>query len=81
MRIWFQDTDLLVRLRAAGTPPELVSQSHIRHGLSQTVTDPEPELSAWVRQQIDADRRRFEAKHPSIPIGGRGRGRIERCAC
>ncbi len=36
-RVWFQDTDLLLRLRAAGSPPVLVEESNIRHGLSETV--------------------------------------------
>src|SRR3954451_22189538 len=36
-RVCYQDTDLLARLRAAGTPPVLVDGSRIRHGLSETV--------------------------------------------
>src|SRR3954471_19602195 len=33
-RVWYQDTDLLGRLREAGTPPVCVEGSQIRHGLS-----------------------------------------------
>lgn len=66
--IWFQDTDLLYRLQHAGRPPELVRASHIRHGLSRTLSDPEPELAAWVRGQIAADQARFTAKHPDARL-------------
>jgi GT2 family glycosyltransferase len=68
--VWFQDTDLLVRLRAAGRPPQLVSASQIRHGLSQTLSSPEPRLSAWVQTQIAQDERAFRAKHPDTVLQG-----------
>ena len=68
--VWFQDTDLLVRLRAAGRPPQLVSASRIRHGLSQTLSSPEPRLSAWVQTQIAQDERSFRAKHPGTVLQG-----------
>lgn len=61
--IWFQDTDLLVALQRAGHPPVLVREARIRHALSQTVATEDPELSAWVRQQIVVDEQRFRAKH------------------
>jgi GT2 family glycosyltransferase len=66
--IWFQDTDLLVRLREAGRPPRLVEGSRIRHGLSQTLADPDPALSAWVRGQIAVDQQRFSLKHPAVAL-------------
>jgi GT2 family glycosyltransferase len=66
--IWFQDTDLLVRLTEAGIPPLLVRESHIRHGLSQTLSDPDPVLSTWVKGQIAVDQERFALKHPLVRL-------------
>jgi GT2 family glycosyltransferase len=66
--IWFQDTDLLVKLRRAGRPPVLVTGSTIRHGLSVTVGTRDPRLSAWVRGQIESDQRRFATKHPTLTV-------------
>jgi GT2 family glycosyltransferase len=66
--IWFQDTDLLQTLRRAGRPPTLVRESTIRHGLSQTLGSPDPRLGAWVRRQVEVDKRRFEAKHPDLHL-------------
>jgi GT2 family glycosyltransferase len=68
MVIWFQDTDLLQTLQRAGRPPVLVRESKIRHGLSQTLSTPDPRLSAWVRAQIEADQRRFVVKHPDVTL-------------
>jgi GT2 family glycosyltransferase len=69
LRVWFQDTDLLVRLRAAGTPPRLVPASTIRHGLSRTVASPDPALRAWVDAQIRRDKAAFEARHGTAVAG------------
>jgi len=66
LRIWFQDTDLLVRLRQIGRPPLLVRDSHIRHALSATVRSEDPALRAWIEATIAADRVAFEAKHPAV---------------
>jgi GT2 family glycosyltransferase len=66
--IWFQDTDLLLALQRAGRPPVLVREATIHHGLSQTLTTPDPELSAWVRTQIQRDQQTFIAKHPRISL-------------
>jgi hypothetical protein len=66
--IWFQDTDLLRTLQRAGRPPVLVRESTIRHGLSETLGNPDPRLGAWVEEQIELDRRRFEAKHPDVRL-------------
>jgi hypothetical protein len=63
LRVWFQDTDLLVRLRAAYTPPLLVRDSRVRHGLSETVGTADPALRAWIDAQIMRDRARFAALH------------------
>jgi GT2 family glycosyltransferase len=62
--VWYQDTDLLYRLCGAGRPPVLAEGSRIRHGLSQTVASDDPELSAWIRTQVAADREAFLRKHP-----------------
>jgi GT2 family glycosyltransferase len=66
LRIWFQDTDLLVRLRRVGRPPLLVRASHIRHALSATVRSEDPTLRAWIEATIAADRAAFERKHPAV---------------
>jgi GT2 family glycosyltransferase len=68
--IWYQDTDLLHRLRQAGRPPVLAEASRIRHGLSQTVATDDPELSAWIRTQVASDREAFVRKHPDAVLNG-----------
>jgi GT2 family glycosyltransferase len=68
--LWYQDTDLLHRLRQAGRPPVHVEDSRIRHGLSESVGSEDPELSAWIRVQVAADRERFLAKHPDVAMNG-----------
>src|SRR3954470_15541790 len=69
-RVWYQDTDLLARLRAAGSPPVCVEGSRIRHGLSETVASDDPELRAWVAAEVARDREAFMAKHPEIALSG-----------
>jgi hypothetical protein len=69
LRVWFQDTDLLVRLRAAGRPPRLVRASTIRHGLSETVASPDPALRAWIDAQIRRDQAAFHARHGAAVAG------------
>ncbi|MBW3607885.1 MAG: glycosyltransferase family 2 protein [Actinobacteria bacterium] len=64
LRVWFQDSDLLLRLRAAGCPPRLVREARIRHGLSETVATDDPILRGWIDREIAGDLRRFDAKHP-----------------
>ncbi|HEY2477631.1 MAG TPA: glycosyltransferase [Solirubrobacterales bacterium] len=68
LRVWFQDTDLLVRLRALGRPPKLVRDSHIRHALSATVRAEDPALRAWIDRTIAADRAAFQRKHPTVAV-------------
>jgi GT2 family glycosyltransferase len=68
LRIWFQDSDLLVRLRAIGRPPLLVRASRIRHSLSATVRSEDPALRAWIEATIAADRAAFERKHPAVSV-------------
>jgi GT2 family glycosyltransferase len=68
--LWYQDTDLLLRLRQAGRPPLVVESARIRHGLSQSVGSEDPELSAWIKVQVAADRERFVAKHPDAALHG-----------
>jgi GT2 family glycosyltransferase len=67
-RIWYQDTDLLARFRAAGAPPVCVETSRIRHGLSETVASDDPELRAWITREVASDREAFVAKHPEIQL-------------
>jgi glycosyltransferase involved in cell wall biosynthesis len=66
LRVWFQDTDLLQRLRSIGRPPQLVRESRIRHALSATVASEDPELRAWIERTIAADRAAFLHKHPHL---------------
>lgn len=68
LRVWFQDTDLLVRLRAVGRPPMLVRESRIRHALSATVRSEDPALRAWIERTIAADKAAFARKHPTVTI-------------
>jgi GT2 family glycosyltransferase len=70
--VWYQDTDLLQRLRLAGRPPQLVGESRIRHGLSQTVATDDPALRAWIDQRIALDKAAFEAKHGAGVAGAAG---------
>jgi GT2 family glycosyltransferase len=67
-RVWYQDTDLLARLREAGMPPVCVEGSQIRHGLSETVASDDPELRAWIEQEVARDRDAFVAKHPDVQL-------------
>jgi len=41
----------------------LVEASTIRHGLSETVGSEDPQLRAWIAEQVMADRAAFERKH------------------
>ena len=66
--VWYQDTDLLARLREAGTPPVCVEGSQIRHGLSETVASDDPELRAWIELEVARDRDAFVLKHPSVQL-------------
>ncbi|HTP21212.1 MAG TPA: glycosyltransferase [Solirubrobacteraceae bacterium] len=68
--LWYQDTDLLHRLRVAGRPPVCAETARIRHGLSQTVGSEDPELGAWIRVQVAADRERFILKYPDVALNG-----------
>jgi GT2 family glycosyltransferase len=61
--VWYQDTDLLQRLRLAGRPPEHVPASQIRHGLSETVMSDDGTLRAWIEGQVLRDKAAFERKH------------------
>ncbi|MEA2471953.1 MAG: hypothetical protein QOE38_2952 [Thermoleophilaceae bacterium] len=67
-RVWYQDTDLLARLRAAGSPPVCIDGSRIRHGLSETVASDDPELRAWISTEVARDREAFLAKHPEVQL-------------
>jgi GT2 family glycosyltransferase len=68
--VWFQDTDLLDRLRAAGCPPVCVEASRIRHGLSETVDTEDPALRAWIREQVARDKQRYDATRVQARLDG-----------
>jgi glycosyltransferase involved in cell wall biosynthesis len=61
--VWYQDTDLLQRLRDDGRPPSCVTGAYIKHSHSQTVRSKNPELRAWVKAQVAADEVAFLGKH------------------
>jgi len=58
-KIWFQDSDLYLRLVRRGKPPVMVESSYIRHELSVTVNTTSPQLRPWIDHVIDEDQRRF----------------------
>ena len=66
--VWFQDADLLTRLRRAGLAPVLVEGSRIRHGLSETIESEDPDLRAWISRQTAAEREQFVRKHPDVVL-------------
>ena len=66
--VWFQDTDLLDRLRAAGAPPVCVEASRIRHGLSETVESEDPALRAWIREQVARDKAHYDATRVQVAV-------------
>jgi hypothetical protein len=68
LRVWYQDTDLLARLRVAGRPPRFVRESRIRHLLSATIETGDPELRGWIEEIVSEDRAAFNRKHPSVPV-------------
>jgi GT2 family glycosyltransferase len=68
MKVWFQDTDLLERLRAAGLPPVRVESSGVRHATSSTIATEDPELQTWLRAQVLRDRAVFEQRHPGVQL-------------
>jgi hypothetical protein len=67
-RVWYQDTDLLARLRDAGRPPQFVRESRIRHLLSATIETKDSELRGWIDEVVGEDRAAFRRKHPSLPV-------------
>jgi GT2 family glycosyltransferase len=67
-RVWYQDTDLLARLREADASPVCVEGSQIRHGLSETVASDDPALKAWIAETVARDREAFVAKHPGVQL-------------
>jgi hypothetical protein len=38
-----------------------VDSSRIRHGLSETVETEDPQLRAWIREQVARDKQRYDA--------------------
>ena len=68
MKVWFQDTDLLERLRAGGVPPVRVESAAVRHVTSSTIGTPDPELQAWIKAQVLRDRELFEQRHPGVEL-------------
>lgn len=59
LSIWFQDSDLYLRLDRIGAAPELERRSVIEHGFSETLGTKDPMLAAWIRRTVAIDRTRF----------------------
>jgi GT2 family glycosyltransferase len=68
LKVWFQDTDLLLRLRTAGVPPVRVESAAVRHVTSSTIGTPDPGLQAWIQAQVLRDRAAFEQRHPGVEL-------------
>jgi len=66
LSVWYSDTDLMLRLSAAGVPPVYVPESRVRHGNSRTVDleHPDDSYRQWLHAQIASDRAAFQAKYP-----------------
>ncbi len=54
--IYFQDSDLLMRLRRLGQPPKHVPESYVSHRFSATLTTKDHDLSNWIQSVIASDR-------------------------
>jgi hypothetical protein len=57
--VYFQDSDLLMRLRQKGKPPKHVSESFVSHSFSASVATNESDLRAWIDKTVISDRNRF----------------------
>ncbi len=57
--IYFQDSDLLMRLRSWGKPPKHIQESNISHRFSATLATRDPELSSWINKVVASDRDLF----------------------
>lgn len=62
LQIWFQDSDLLLKLRAKGVPPVLVANSIISHSFSATLSTTETALSNWISTRIKDDQANFVSR-------------------
>jgi glycosyltransferase involved in cell wall biosynthesis len=63
--VWYQDIDLLQRLRRLGTPPRCVPESRVRHFGARTTEATAPRaLKLWFHERRVQDQGRFWAKHP-----------------
>ncbi|HXC23033.1 MAG TPA: glycosyltransferase, partial [Solirubrobacteraceae bacterium] len=71
MTVWYQDTDLSLRLSSIGAQPLCVPASRIRHRLHQTasLTHEDTAFNAWIRGRISSDSAYFHLKHPDYPRG------------
>lgn len=54
LKIFYQDVDLMMRMKQVGRSPVWVQDSEITHGGSSSILD--DDSRAWVKDQIDQDR-------------------------
>ena len=82
-KIWFQDSDLLLRLCERKRPPVRVSESRIAHEWSSTIRRKDPgltgwkELEDWIEEQTARDRETFVEKWSGGRRGPRARAIVE----
>ncbi len=69
MSVWAWDTDLFLRLSAAGVPPVCVPESRIRHGFHHTadLEHPDDRYRGWLDAQFASDHAALRIKHPLHP--------------
>lgn len=65
-KIWYQDTDLMLRLMQIGNPPYHVNNSFIHHHTSSTVATEDITLASWIRDVIKKDEEAFKLKWPEV---------------
>lgn len=65
-KIWYQDTDLMLRLIQIGNPPYHVKNSFIHHHTSSTVATEDITLASWIRDVIKKDEEAFKLKWPEV---------------
>jgi len=59
LRIWFQDSDLYLKLLQLGKPPQMVPESLIAHEFSATVGGGNCNLEEWIHDVVVHDKEKF----------------------
>jgi glycosyltransferase involved in cell wall biosynthesis len=72
-KVWFQDLDLLLRLCEMKRPPVPVASRFQGKWATTVKSLDDPEMSAWVREQITADQLAFSEKWSGGKRGARAK--------